>query len=169
MSLGDLFVDAGNAIGMDAWVGPRSGRAKRDDPAEVRAFPREVEDALDLLGRFPEWVGELGQLSGPPGRVTYRGDGHQVDVRVLDVTALGFAHAGEFVVSAIEHDADAVLDSDVEGKLVSVSLDEGEGDARFVGARGLATAPWALVISSDSLEAGRQVAEAARDVIVASG
>ena len=166
-SLADLFVDLGDAIAMDAFVGPHRRRA-RDDGREARAFPKEVQEALALLDAFPEWIGELGQLSGPPGRVWYRGGGHQAEVRVLDVTALGFAHAGEFVVSAIDHDADAVLDSDVEGRIVSVSLDEREGPSRFVGARGLATAPWALVISSDALETGQLVSDAARDVILAS-
>ena len=169
MTLQDLLVDLGNAIGMDAFVGPHAGQAKRDDRREARATPREVEAALRLLDAFPELLGELGRLSGPPGAVFYRGGGHQATVRVLDVTALGFAHAGEFVVAAIEHGGSAVLDRDVEGKIVAVTVDEGEGEDRYVAARGLATAPWALVVSSDSLETGKQVADAARDVILASG
>jgi len=169
VTLDDLLVDLGNAVGLDAWVGPH-GRSKRDDRQEASATPHAVEAALALLGSFPEWIGDLGQLSGPPGRVDYRGGGHQATVRVLDVTALGFAHAGEFVVAAIEHDEDAVVDRDVEGKIVSVTLDEGEaaGGDRYVAARGVATAPWALVISSDSLDSGREVADAARDAILAS-
>jgi hypothetical protein len=169
VTLADLLTDLGNAIGMDAFVGPHRGRGSRDDRAEVRATPHEVEAALALLGSFPGWIGDLAQLSGPPGRVDYRGGGHQATVRVLDVTALGFAHAGEFVVSAIEHDVDAVLDRDVEGKIVAVTLDEGGGESRFIIARGLTTAPWAFVISADARETAAAVANAASDVIRSAG
>jgi hypothetical protein len=89
VTLQDLLVDIGNAIGMDAFVGPRPRRTSPDGGED----PEVAASALALLGGFPEWIGEMGQLSGPPGRLWYRGGGSQAEVRVLDVRALGFAEA----------------------------------------------------------------------------
>jgi hypothetical protein len=160
VTLAELLAELGNGRGMDAFVAPRR-------PSDAGERSSDADAALTLLAAFPEWIGDLGQLSGPPGHLFYRG-GHQAEIRVLDVTALGFHDARAFVAAAVERDADAVVDRDLEGDVASVTLDAGEagGNERFVVVRGPASAPWAFTIAADAREAATAVAEAADGVLI---
>jgi len=160
-SFAEFLADVGvTAADIASWFG-----RPRDDPGEVRNFPADAGSAQELMERFPARVGDLVRLPGGTGVVSYRGGGRHASVHLLDVTELGFEHVGAFVVAAIEHDPEAVLDQDVEGDLVSVSFEEADREDRFIAVRGVTEGTWVLVVSSNSAETGSDVARALVDVI----
>jgi hypothetical protein len=120
-----------------------------EDRRHLRGLPRDREDAIDLVASLPPLVGTLGRVERDELETWYRGGAGHASVLLMDVTRVGFDDVRSFLTAALER-GEVIDDCDLDGEIVYVaSTEPGTGEGA-VGAWGLASTPWAIVVSADS-------------------